>query len=77
MLVKVLLETKQEIPEYLESYVPEGAREGLVKLDFEDDSGDEVGGEKKGGVAGIEGTDAPDAAEWNAEEAAAEAVAEF
>ncbi|KAI9841281.1 MAG: hypothetical protein M1837_000817 [Sclerophora amabilis] len=38
MLVKTLLETKQEIPDFLEMYIPEGAREGTTKIDFQDDS---------------------------------------
>ncbi len=40
-LVKILLESKQEIPDFLEMYVPDGAREGDVKLDFGDESDDE------------------------------------
>ncbi|KAI9755233.1 MAG: hypothetical protein M4579_004365 [Chaenotheca gracillima] len=41
-LVKVLLETKQDVPEFLEQYLPEGAREGIAKLNFDDDSEDSL-----------------------------------
>ena len=40
-LVKLLVETKQDIPDFLERYVPEGTREGTAKLDFDDDSAGE------------------------------------
>ncbi|KAI9883393.1 MAG: hypothetical protein M1823_004844 [Watsoniomyces obsoletus] len=42
-LVKILLESKQEIPDFLDHYVPEGAREGKTQIDFEDESDVEDG----------------------------------
>ncbi|KAI9821489.1 MAG: hypothetical protein M1832_003337 [Thelocarpon impressellum] len=37
-LVKILLESKQEVPEFLQQYVPEGGHEGVPKLVWDDES---------------------------------------
>ncbi|KAI9848348.1 MAG: hypothetical protein M1838_000564 [Thelocarpon superellum] len=75
VLVKVLLETKQEVPEFLESWVPEGAREDHTKIGFEDDSDSDSEDEDEDGDAEDEGValpaekkDVPDADTWNAED---------
>lgn len=55
-LVKLLLETRQNIPDFLEAYLPEGfTMDGqtgdLDTLEFDDDSDEEEGGENADGDA--------------------------
>ncbi|KAI9675057.1 MAG: hypothetical protein M1817_001463 [Caeruleum heppii] len=52
-LVKTLLETGQEIPDFLTQYIPEGHEDGNVQLDFGDDS-------DKESEKGMETDDKPD-----------------
>ncbi|KAI9829406.1 MAG: hypothetical protein M1819_006343 [Sarea resinae] len=59
VLVKVLLETKQEIPDFLQSFMPEGGTEAA--LNFEDDTDNE--GEESSDEAGNAGGEAPAAEE--------------
>ena len=77
-LVRLLLETKQEIPEFLESYKPEDTE----NLKFNDDTDDEDGTTAEAGTSGGEGwgaaatpTPAADDA-WGAPTAAPAAGAE-
>ena len=70
LLVKTLLETKQEIPEFLQSFIPDGSGDPGAKLDFQDDSDEDdgTGGEAEnpatteGDVTGAETWDSGNAA---------------
>jgi ATP-dependent RNA helicase DDX3X len=57
VLTRTLLETKQEIPDFLEQYRPEG--DAATKLVFEEDSDfEDAAGEEEGGDAwGADGDD--------------------
>lgn len=61
-LTKILLETQQDVPDFLEQYIPEGyvAGNGVTKLDFEDESDDEKEGSDDGAVAAGTGWGATD-----------------
>ncbi|ETS78481.1 hypothetical protein PFICI_10543 [Pestalotiopsis fici W106-1] len=63
LLTKTLLETKQEIPEFLKQYVPENA--DIDQLKFEPDSDEEIEGEDTGGWGAGNGDG--DAGSWGAE----------
>ncbi|KAL2128862.1 hypothetical protein VTI74DRAFT_8549 [Chaetomium olivicolor] len=81
VLTRTLLETNQEIPDFLQSYVPEGATAGNLKFeadsDFEEDTagtGAGTGGDGGGWGAGTDGAgygwgggDAGAGAGWGAE----------
>ncbi|KAF7531783.1 hypothetical protein G7054_g8568 [Neopestalotiopsis clavispora] len=58
LLTKTLLETRQEIPEFLQGYVPENAN--VDQLKFEPDSDEEIEGEDVGGWGAGDG----DAGGW-------------
>jgi ATP-dependent RNA helicase DDX3X len=63
-LVKILLETKQEVPDFLEQYLPEGGADAVLKFDADSDSedGDGAAGEETatgGAAAGSTGWAAP------------------
>lgn len=45
LLVKTLLETKQDVPDFLESFLPTGENGAVGPIDFEDDSDKEGEGE--------------------------------
>ncbi|KAK3311350.1 P-loop containing nucleoside triphosphate hydrolase protein [Chaetomium strumarium] len=71
VLTRTLIETNQEVPEFLQSYVPEGAAPGNLKFeadsDFEDETAGADGGDAGGGGgwgAGDDG-DAGDAGNGN------------
>ncbi|KAK5663188.1 hypothetical protein OQA88_6605 [Cercophora sp. LCS_1] len=63
VLTRTLLETNQEVPDFLEAYIPEGAARENLKFeadsDFEEDGG--AGGDDNGGGDGwaADGDDAP------------------
>jgi ATP-dependent RNA helicase DDX3X len=74
LLTKTLLETRQEIPEFLQGYVPENAN--VDQLKFEPDSDEEVEGEDAGGWGagnddaggwGGDTTNAGDSTGWGAD----------
>jgi ATP-dependent RNA helicase DDX3X len=61
-LTKILLETKQDIPDFLEQYLPEGGKDAILKFDADsDDEGDVEAdsGEAAGGNSGGYGWAAP------------------
>jgi len=62
-LVKILLETKQEVPDFLEQYLPEGGADAALKFDADsdDEDGDGAGEETAtgGAAAGGSGWAAP------------------
>ena len=73
-LVKLLLETKQEIPEFLDSYKPDNVED----LQFDDDTDDEAEGGAADGDAwgaptpkGNDHTNGEAASAWGAEDATA------
>ena len=54
VLTRTLMETNQEVPDFLQSYIPEGGEAATLKFeadsDFEDDAG--TGGDAGGGGGG-------------------------
>jgi hypothetical protein len=44
-LTKILLETKQQVPDFLESYLPEGGKDAVLKFDADSEDEDEETGE--------------------------------
>jgi ATP-dependent RNA helicase DDX3X len=62
-LTKILLETKQDIPDFLEQYLPEGGKDAVLKFDADSDDEGDVdvadSGEATGGNGGGSGWGAP------------------
>lgn len=52
MLTLTLLETKQEIPEFLQGYVPEGGADARLVFDDDSDNEDGAGGESNDAAGG-------------------------
>mgnify|MGYP001657819546 CR=1 FL=1 len=67
-LVKILIECKQQVPDFLEGYRPEGD-----VLDFDDDSDNEASGQKENETSSQVADEEPVAAEADGDEPAAEA----
>ena len=77
-LVKVLLESKQTVPEFLEQFKPEGD-----KLDFDDDTGSETSEDDTSGGNGwgasspnVMSPAAPEGNTWNADTSSGDAQAD-
>ncbi|KAJ6009391.1 hypothetical protein N7522_004407 [Penicillium canescens] len=67
-LVKILIECKQQVPDFLEGYRPEGD-----VLEFDDDSDNEASGQKENETSSQVADEEPVAAEADGDEPAAEA----
>jgi ATP-dependent RNA helicase DDX3X len=55
-LTKILLETKQDIPDFLEQYLPEGGKDAVLKFDADSDDEGDVDGAEPGETAGGNGS---------------------
>ena len=54
-LTKILLETKQDIPDFLEQYLPEGGTDAVLKFDADSDDEEDGDGAGADGAAGGNG----------------------
>lgn len=70
VLTRTLLETNQEIPDFLQQYVPEGEARNNLKFeaDSDFDPNDYAGAGGTGGAWGEEAGDAPGGDAWGADD---------